>query len=107
MPLPPGGSNYEQTYDVFRELSAGVGYAETPFVSDTSGRAFVSKGIVIVNDGAAAVDFGFRKDDTATVILAGRIDAGEVLTFDHRREDRIFVKLRAAGPAVPIRVWVW
>lgn len=106
----PGGPYTERTYTFYRELSvAGIVYAEVAFTTDDEvvSTAFISKGILVANDGAGAVDFAFRRDSTSAVVLAGRIDGSEVLTFDHRREGRIFVKLRVAGPATPLRVWAW
>jgi len=76
--------------------------AEIDFVDMIDQTPFVSQGVILINDNAAAgADILFSFDGTN---VHGRAKAGDVITFDFRRERVIYLKSSAASS---FRLWAW
>lgn len=76
--------------------------AEIDFVDMIDQTPFLSQGLIIANDNAAAgADILFSFDGTT---VHGRAKAGDIITFDFRRERVIYLKSSAASA---FRFWAW
>lgn len=79
------------------------------FIDNKTGEAFITRGIVIINDSENATDaiqITFGKDNTGNYTNDGEILAGEVLTFDGRLETMINIRA-ISGTNIPIRIFAW
>lgn len=75
---------------------------EIDFVDQVDATPFLSQGIILANDNAGGgADILFSFDGTT---LHGRAKAGDVITFDNRRERKIFL---ASGAVSSFRLWAW
>lgn len=100
------GHTSVRTYNVYQEGTtvAGGTYAqgEIDFIDMVDATPFRSQGIIIVNDNALlGADILFSFDGTN---LHGKVKPQEIITFDYRRETKIYLKSVAASG---YRVWVW
>jgi hypothetical protein len=89
---------------------AGAGatgtYAENQieFVDVDDQTPFLSHSILIVNDGAAAIDFRFSAD-LGGGASHGQVGASEQLQLDFKRARRIYLSGTVAGSS--FRLWAW
>lgn len=81
--------------DIFADL-------EIDFIDQMDETPFISQGIILVNDnGGGGADITFSYDGTT---IHGRAKAGDILSFDYKRETKIFLKSVAISP---FRLWCW
>ena len=73
-----------------------------PNTGIASGMPFTSQGIIVTNDNASGgLDILFSFDGTN---VHGRARPGEIITFDFRRETKVYLK--STGNSL-YRLWVW
>lgn len=75
---------------------------EILFVDQGDATPFTSQGVIVKNDNASPGDpLEFSFDGTT---VHGEIMAGEDITFDFRREKKVYIR---AVSATPFRFWAW
>lgn len=76
--------------------------AQINFLDEGDGTPFRSQGIIIKNDNAGGgADILFSFDGTT---VHGRAKAGDMITFDFRRETMVFLKSSSNSS---YRFWAW
>jgi hypothetical protein len=100
------GKTSIRSYSLYSEASTDnsndFSHTTIPFIDQVDSTPFVSQGIIIKNDNAAAgADIQFSFDGTN---VHGKVKAGEDVTFDFRRERQIWIRSSAASP---FRFWAW
>jgi hypothetical protein len=99
--MPGTGDTSVRSYDFYTAGTAGAAFVFEEFVDPTVPSAFISTGIIVVNDGAGDMQISF--DGTT---IHGLIKASEVITFDWRRKKGIYI--RGIGGSTPDwRLWAW
>jgi len=102
----PGNTSI-RSYNCFVDGAiAGAGtYAENQhdFIDLDDGTPFLSHSILIVNDGAADINFRFAPD-TGGGVSHGLVATNEQLQLDFKRSRRIYLSGTAANA---FRLWAW
>ena len=65
-----------------------------------SGVLFLSQGMIFANDGGSDIEFSWDG-----VAINGVVKPGEVLTFDNRHKQRVWIRGTSGGEAY--RFWAW
>lgn len=103
----PGNTSI-RSYNFFVDstLQGGGAYGENlhEFIDVDDLTPFLSHSILIVNDGAAAIDFRFSAPTGAAPASHGQVAASEQLQLDFKRARRIYLS-GTAGTA--FRIWAW
>lgn len=105
--MPSGtGHTSVRSYELYSEgLTSNANTfasGEIDFIDSGDATPFTSQGIILINDNAAmGADILFSFDGTS---LHGRAKPGDTITFDFRRETKIFLKSSAASS---YRLWAW
>jgi len=66
-----------------------------------SGVLFLSQGMIFANDGASDIEFSWDG-----VLVTGVVKPGEVLTFDNRHKEGVFIR-GTGGGGQAYRFWAW
>lgn len=97
------GRSSVRSYSMFSTGAVTANFADTKidFIDLRDGTQFLSQGLLFISDGTG--DFEFSYDGTT---VDGRINEGDMISFDFKRERRVYLRGVAAGTPT-YRFWAW
>lgn len=94
------GNSSVRSYRTFSTGAVTANFSDTKIEFTQDGTQFLSQGMVFISDGTG--DFEFSFDGT---VVHGRINEGDIISFDFFKERRVYLRGVAATPTY--RFWAW